>query len=262
MNDQNEFETGNPPEAPREWDQGLQPPAPPIGPSISTADSLTGIFFEPSRVFEGLRSRPRFLVAGLILILTTVLVTGVLFMRVDVGQFIRDKMDQSSSSAQQTEEQKEMGVKIGKIAVALSGPVFVPISIAVGAALYLLAAMAFGGALGYKRALTVWVYSSLPPTVLGALVGVVVLFLKSPENVDPESLLITNPGAFMGQDASPVLTALLTNFDLLRFYGMFLAAVGLQKLGKLSSGGAWGIVILFWVIGLVFRVVYAAITGT
>ncbi|MDX6612530.1 MAG: hypothetical protein QOD75_1716 [Blastocatellia bacterium] len=246
---------------------GFQPPPPPmqtaaaVEPTISTAESLTGIFFEPSHVFEGLRSRPRFLVAGLILILATVLVTAVLFMRVDIGQFIRDKMDQSPNAAQQTEEQKEMGARIGKLAIGLAGPVFVPISIAAGAGLYLLAVMAFGGSLSYKRSLSVWVYSSLPPSVLGALVAVVVLFLKAPDTVDPEKLLITNPGAFLGQGSSPVLTALLSHFDLLRFYGMFLAAVGLRKLGKLSSGAAWGVVILFWLIGLVLSVASKAAFG-
>jgi hypothetical protein len=140
-------------------------------------------------------------------------------------------------------------------------PVAVPIMIAAGAAIYLLGVMAFGGSMSYKQALSVWTYSSLPPTLLGIIVGVLVLFLKSAETLDPEHLLVTNPGAFMNAQASPVLTAFLSQFDLLRFYGMFLAAIGLRKMGKLSSGSAWGIVIALWLIGLVLSVAWKAIVG-
>lgn len=249
--------------------QEFQPPPPPplaptpavTGETMSTAATLTGIFFEPGRTFEALRARPRFLIAGVILMILTAGMVGALYARVDMGEYIRQKMEQSSRNQQQSEEQKEMGVKIGKIAGAIIPPVAVPIVIAAGAALYLLGVMAFGGSIGYKKSVSVWTYSSLPPAVLGTIVGVLVLFLKSPETIDPEHLLVTNPGAFMNAQESPVLTAFLSQFDLLRFYGMFLAAVGLRKLAKLSSGSAWAIVIGLWVIGLVLGVSWKAIFG-
>jgi hypothetical protein len=133
--------------------------------------------------------------------------------------------------------------------------------IAAGAALYLLGVMAFGGSLSYKGALAVWIYSSLPPAVLSTVVAVCVLLLKAPDTVDPEHLLITNPGAFMGEGTSTILTALLSQVDLLRFYGLFLAAVGLRKMARLSSGSAWGVVISLWLIGAVLKIVSAALFG-
>lgn len=249
--------------------QQWQPPPPPplaetpvpAGETMSTPATLTGIFFEPSRTFDALRARPRFLVAGLILMLLTAIMVAALYSRVDMGEFIRQKMEQSSRGQQQSEEQKEMGVRIGKIMGFVIPPVAVPIMIAAGAAIYLLGVMAFGGSMSYKQALSVWTYSSLPPTLLGIIVGVLVLFLKSAETLDPEHLLVTNPGAFMNAQESPVLTTLLSQFDLLRFYGMFLAAIGLRKMGKLSSGSAWGIVIGLWLIGLVLSVAWKAIAG-
>jgi hypothetical protein len=91
---------------------------------------------------------------------------------------------------------------------------------------------------------------------------VCVLLLKDPDRVDPEHLLFTNPGAFMGEGTSPILTTLLSQFDLLKFYGLFLAALGLRKVARLSSGSAWGIVISFWVIGVVLRIVRAGLFGS
>lgn len=244
------------------------PPPPPFNPQpdppkeMSAVETLTAIFFEPSRVFESLRERPRFLVAGLVLILLTAVVTSVLYLRVDMGQFIRDKMERSPGSAQQTEAQKEMRAKIGKTLGMVAVPLSVPIVVAAGAGLYLLGVMAFAGSLSYRRSVSLWVYSSLPPAVLGSLIAVIVLLLKSPDTIDPEHMLITNPGAFMGEGSSPALVALLTQFDLLKFYGLFLAALGLRKMAKLSSGSAWGIVIGFWLIALVLRVVWAMAFGS
>jgi len=248
--------------------QQWQPPPPPplasteeTGPDMSTGATLTGIFFEPGRTFEALRKRPRFLIAGLVLLVLTIGVTALVYQRVDMGQYIRDKMERNPRNANQTEEQKEMGVKIGKIVGAVGFPVAVPISIAAGAALYLLGVMAFGGSIGYKKSLAVWVYSSFPPAILGTIIAVLVLFLKSADTLDPEHLLVTNPGAFMSSDSSPVLVALLSQFDLLKFYGLFLAAIGLRKVAKISSGSAWGIVIGFYLIRAIMGVSAAAIFG-
>jgi Yip1 domain len=249
--------------------QQWQPPPPPEladtldagGPVMSTPETLSGIFFEPARVFESFRSRPKFLVAGLILLVLTIAITGLLYTRMDMGQYIRDKMEKNPRNASQTEAQKEMGVKIGKIAGAVIIPVSVPVTIAAGAALYLLGVMAFGGSLGYKKSLAVWTYSSFPPAILGTLVAVLVLFLKSPDDLDPERILVTNPGAFMSSESSPVLVALLSQFDLLRFYGLFLAAIGLKKVAKISSGSAWAIVLGFFLIRAILGVASAAIFG-
>jgi hypothetical protein len=244
------------------------PPPPPFAPTpppaaveMSTVETLTGVFFEPGRVFESLRTRPRFLAAGIILLVLTIVVTVVLFTRVDMGAFIRQQMDRSSNSAAQTEQQKETMVKILKALFAVGIPASVPFLVAGGAALYLLGVMAFGGTISYSRALAVWVYSSLPPAALGTFVAVLVLFLKAADTVDPKHIMITNPGAFMGPDTSKVFTAFLGQFDVLKFYGLFLAAIGLRKIAKLSSGSAWAIVIGFWLIGAIFEIAGAAIFG-
>jgi len=228
---------------------------------MSTAETLTGIFFEPSRTFEALRSRPRFLVAGLILLAVACIVAAVLFTRVDMGQFIRDQMERSPRAAQLTEQQKEMQVRIGKTLAMVVIPVWVPIMIAGGSALYLLLTMAFGGSITYKKSLAVWTYSSLPPSLLGALIAILVLFLKSPESIDPERMVATNPAALLGEDASRVLVAILSQFDLLRFFGLFLAALGLRKVAKISSGQAWGVVLTLWLIGALLRIGQAALFG-
>lgn len=231
-------------------------------PEMSTAETLTNIFFEPSRTFEALRARPRFLVAGLILLILATVVTLVLYTRVDMGQFIRDRIERSPNAAQASEQQKEMQVRIGKIMGAVIIPASVPIAIAAGAALYLLGVMLFGKSISYRQALAVWSYSWLPPSVLGALIALLVLFLKAPDTIVPERLVATNPGALLGEESSRVLVAFLSQFDLLRFYGLFLAALGLRKVAKLSSGQSWGVVLGLWLLGLLLAVGSAVAFGS
>lgn len=233
----------------------------PTGPEMSTAETLSGIFFEPSRTFEALRARPRFLVASLIVLVLTCLVTAVLYARVDMGQYMRDRIEKSPNAAQATEQQKETQVRVGKMIGMVAIPVSVPIILAVGSALYMLLVMAFGGTISYKKSLSVWAYSWLPPSLLTTVIALLVLFLKSPDTIVPENLVVTNPGALLGEDASRVLVAILRQFDLLRFYGFFLAALGLRKVAKISSGQAWGVVLTLWILGLLFAVGSAALFG-
>jgi hypothetical protein len=230
-------------------------------PEMSTGETMTGIFFEPSRTFDALRTRPRFLVAGIILLVAVIIVTALLYMRVDMGQFIRDRIEQSPNAAQISEQQKETQVKFGKILGMVLIPVSVPVTIAGGSALYLLLVLAFGGSINYKKALSVWTYSSLPQHLLGALIAILVLFLKSPDSIQPERLVATNPGALMGEGTSKVLVAVLSQIDLLKFYGLFLAAIGLRRIAKLSSGQAWGVVLTLWILGLLLAVASAALFG-
>jgi len=56
-----------------------------------------------------------------------------------MGQYIREKMEKSPRNANSTPEQKEMGVKIGKIVGAVGIPLSVPFTIAAGAAFIFLA---------------------------------------------------------------------------------------------------------------------------
>src|SRR5215813_6702725 len=187
----------------------MSAPTAPTGPEMSTAETLTGVFFEPSRTFEALRARPRFLVVSIILLVLAIVVTGALYARVDMGAFIRERIERSPNAAQISEAQKDTQVKVGKTIGMILIPLSVPIAIAIGAALYLLLVMAFGGAISYKQSLSVWAYSWLPPSLLGAVIGLLVLFLKAPETIVPERLVATNPGALFGEDASRVLVALL-----------------------------------------------------
>jgi hypothetical protein len=245
-------------------------PEPPGAPVMSTPETLTNIFFEPGRVFEALRARPRFLVAGLIVLLSITAYTIALYQRVGYENFIRSAIESSPQSANMPPDQKERVIEMQ------SGPVFkavnyvspligVALFIAAGGALYLLGTMVMARSVSYKQALSVWTYSSFPPTVISMLLNIVLVFIKSPDDIDPiqarRGLVRANLGLLVDASAHPVLATALGSFDLLSFYGLFLAALGLRKIARLSSGSAWTIVLIIWLIGIIVRLAFAAITG-
>ena len=54
------------------------------------------------------------------------------------------------------------------------------------------------------------------------------------------------------------MKTLLGSFDLFTFYGLFLAATGLRKVGRLSSGAAWGVALGLWLVWLLVKIGWAA----
>jgi hypothetical protein len=255
------------------------PPPPPSQPvsettdaaTMSTGQTLTGIFFEPGRVFEALRERPRFLAAAIISTIALLAFTTVFYQRVGYERVINEEIESSPRAEQMTPEQKEQAIRIQTSpvvkAIRYCAPILiVALIIAAGAGLYLLGSMLMGRQLRYKQALAVWTYSSMPPLVVSMILNIVLLFLKSPDDYDivrasRRGLVQANLGILADLKASPVLGTFLSSLDVFAFFGLFLAALGLKKVGKMSSGTAWGIVLTIWIIGVIVRSALAGITG-
>jgi hypothetical protein len=242
-------------------------------PVMSTPETLSGIFFEPGRTFEALRARPRFLVAALIVVVAFMAFYLTYTQRVGYDQIVDSELAVArKSNPNMTDEQAAAGARIQKgpivKAIRLGSP-FIGFAVvfAAGAGLYLLGAMLMGGALSYKQALAVWTYSTMPPLLLLTLLNFVLLFASPPEDAAEivqgaqRGLARANIGALVDGSAHPVLATALGSLDILTFYGLFLAALGLRKVGRLKKGSAWTIVLALWGIGVIARIAIALATG-
>lgn len=254
-------------------------PAPPTAtePSMSTGETLMGIFFEPGRTFASLRERPRFLIAALIIVIVFFAYYLLYFQRIGYENVVTAEVEVQSQKSNATPEQKQQGIKVQMNpivkAIRYGAPIInFLIFFAAGAGLYLLGAMMMARSITFKQALTVWTYSSLPPTVLTMLVNIALLFVRPPDPTDPSQyaeivrgqggLAHANLGMLISDpNAHPVLATTLGAFDIFAFYGLFLAALGLRKVGKMPSGTAWGIVITIWLLFVVLRIAFAGLLG-
>lgn len=256
-------------------DPEIQPPSrlnpqpePPGSPEMSTAQTLTSIFFEPGDTFKALHVRPRFLIAGLITVVIFMAYYTTFVWRVGSETIARAQIQSRTPDASPEQIDQALRVQNSPIVKAITYAVFplmFAIIFAAGAGLYLLGTTLMGKSMTFKQALSVWVYSSYPPTVVYAVVNILVLFLKSADDIDPTALnsgvARANLSILLDPKTQPVLATILGSFDLIAFYGLFLAALGLKTMAKLSSGSAWAIVLTIWFVGIILRVVMSLAFG-
>ncbi len=241
-------------------------------PTMSEPATLVNIFFEPGRTFESLRIKPKFLMA---LLLTLVFSLGFMVMvsqRIGIGDYFVDQMKKSPQYEQMTIEQREPAIKFYK-SPAFLGVFFGGITVGIvgltffGGLIYWLAVNAMGGTTTYLRGVAVWTYATFAPALVSSVANLAVLLLKSTDDIDPSAIfqkggvIQANPTMFLDTSKMPVLNTLLASVDLFQIWGIVLAAIGLKVVGKLSTGSAWGIVLIFKLIVVAGSVAMVAIFG-
>lgn len=245
------------------------PEAPPAPETMSTGQTLGSIFFDPGRVFESFRAKPRFLAAGLIIIVAVVAVQVLVVQRLGYENIVRAQIEASPFTANMTAEQKDQAVErsnspVSKAIRYVIPAVFWVIIFAVGGLLYLLGGMAMAKSVSYKQALSVWIYSILPPVLLLMLLNIVMLFVKKPEEIDltqiNRGLVHANLSLLVDATSAPVVATALGAIDVFAIYGLILAALGMRKVGRMSTGASWTIVIAVWAIGMVLKLAFSAIS--
>jgi len=185
-----------------------------------------------------------------------------------IRSFVSDQFDKNPRTQGMTPEQKsnaiDLQLKIGAI-VRYALPVIVLIFLVIGGLFYWLGSKAFGGAGGFLHSLSVWIYSGLPPSVVGMIANFIVLALKSADDIDvaasQRTVLHANLGFLVDGKAMPVVATLLSTFDVFIIWGWILAAIGLRVTNRLSSSSAWAVTIIIALIGVTFRVVGAVFSG-
>lgn len=265
LTEQNQGEWQAPP--PPQDTKTLEEPA-----QMSEAATLGSIFFEPGKTFEDLRRKPRFILAAVIMIVLGTAFTFLFANKIgDEGfkRFAAEQLEKSAQTQSLSTEQKQQSIEITITAIKWTRnfiPLFFIIALALGGLFYWLGMKAMGGNATFWHGLSAWVYSSFPPTVVASIANFVILFLKPVDEIDvatgQRGLVNANPSFFIDGAQSPVLATLLGTFDFFMIWGWILAAIGLQKLGKISAGSAWAIVLIFALLNLTYRVITALLTST
>jgi hypothetical protein len=256
-----------------EW-QAPPPPekiAPTEQPEMSELATIGNMFFEPGRVFEDLRRKPRFIIATVIIsLLATAYAFGLYYKVGDAGmrQFAMEQLDKNASTSGMDSAAKantvDLQLKLGKVFRYLM-PIFFAIVMVIGGLMYWAAAKAFGGTGGFLHAWSVFVYSAIPPTIVGQIANFIVLGFKSVDEIDiaasQQKIIHASPAVLLDGKTMPVLATVVGTLDLFMIWGWVLAAIGLRITNRLSSSSAWAVVIIFALLSTLSRVVIALISG-
>jgi hypothetical protein len=241
------------------------------GEPLPSVKTISGIFFQPGVVFESLRKRPVFLLAALIILAFITLFNVTYISKIGYEELMRAQIEITPQMAKATAEQKEQFVEIisstsQKVIRYISPAITATLMFVLGAGLYWVCSIFLLNQMSYKQSLSVWIYSSLPPTVLLVIGNIIMLFISPPEGSDvvmslKKGLLKTNPGFLIDGETYPVLVTALGAFDIFVLYGLFLAILGLRKVGNLSTTAATGIAGSIWFIGVLGRTVISYFVG-
>jgi hypothetical protein len=244
-------------------------------PAMSGIQKVTGIFYEPSRVFRNLRTHPHWLAAFLVIAILNAIYAAAFVQRLTpqrIVDYTMDKMEQSpiKPPPERMAETKENMLQaatqpIQRVQTVAKSFVGVFVFVSFVAALCLLGVLAFGGRINFWQAFAAVFYSYLPVAVIGKLASTGILFLKNPDDIHPildqETLLhADNLGILFSPAEHPVLYVLGSAIGLLSFYGLWLRAKGLANAGqKVSSSAAWGVAITLWVLALGLGMILATL---
>lgn len=251
------------------------PVIPDSEPPLSWFEKVTGIFYEPSRVFRNLRIHPYWIGALLTIWVLTMIYSTAFVQRITPERIVEhtvEKVSQLGSFApppealekMRTEQLDSLKNPVQRAGGALKTLVGIFVFGAIGAALALLGILAFGGRINFWQALAVTFYSALPIAVIHKVLGLVILYLKGPEDLHPilnqETTLQDNLGILFSPADHPVFFVIASFIGLTSFYGLWLRAKGLH-LGstRVSKGAAWGVAIMLWLLFLIGVVIITAL---
>lgn len=243
-------------------------------PPMSGVQKLIGIFFEPTRVFRNLRAHPRWLAAFVVIVLVNIAYTNAFVYRLTPERIVNytfEKMEQSpiKPPPDQMEQAKDdaMGQAkqpVQRIQGAAKSFVGLFAFTSFIAALCFLGVLAFGGRINFWQAFAAVLYAYVPIAVITKLVSLVILFVKSPDDIHPilgqETLVQDNLGILFSPGEHPALFSLGAAIGVLSFYGLWLRAKGLANAGqKVGSSAAWGVSITLWVLALILGMIFATL---
>jgi hypothetical protein len=245
---------------------------------LSPADRVTRVFYEPEPVFKNLRFYPRWLAAFLVIAVFVIVYQVAYTQRLGVAKITSDNLDRAIAGGFIPQENADQ-IKAAVIAQAehqgIVAKVIGPLQSVNGffiitlllAAVYLLCVMAFGGKINFFQSLAIATYSALPPFVISMILSLVLLYVKSPDDLEAlrvqRGLARADLGLLISAASHPYIYTIASFIGIFNLYGWWLSATGLRQTGeKISSGSAWTIVFLVWMLGVLLLLVGAMLAPT
>ena len=252
------------------------PVIPDAEPPLSFFDRVTGIFYEPSRVFRNLRAHPHWVGAFVVVVVLNAIYTFAFVQRITperIVEHLTQKVAEMPApftpppqaiERMRTERLAEYKNPVQRVGGVIKQAIGLFCVGSLVAAFCLLGVLVFGGRINFWQALSVAFYVWVPVMTIQKLLGLVILYLKAPEDLHPilnqETTLQDNLGILLTPADHPVLFVLLSFIGLTWFYLLWLRAKGLRFGGtKVSSSAGWGVSIMIYILLMLFVVASTAL---
>lgn len=243
---------------------------------LSWFEKVTGIFYEPARVFRNLRVHPYWLGALLAIWVLTTIYSTAFIQRITPERIVDHTVEKLSQMGPpfapppealervRNDQMDALKNPVQRVGGALKSLVALFVFGAIGAGLSLLLILVFGGRANFWEVLAVTFYATLPVVAIQKILGLVILYLKAPEDLHPilnqETTLQDNLGLLLSPANHPVLFVMASFIGITSFYGLWLRAKGLHYGStRVSKGAGWTVSITLWVLLLLFATIITAL---
>ena len=236
---------------------------------LSFFDKVTGIFYEPARVFRNLRSHPHWFGAFAIVVVLSLVYSFAFVQRITPERIVEHTVEKVAQMGppftpppeaierMRTDQLSALKNPVERVGGMVKAVVGIFVLGALAAGLSLLGVLVFGGRINFWQALAAIFYAWLPVVIIQKVLGLVILYLKAPEDLHPirnqDTTLQDNLSLLVSGADHPVLFVLLSFIGLTWFYYLWLRAKGLHYAGtKVSSGAGWGVSIILYILVVLF----------
>jgi Yip1 domain len=238
---------------------------------------LTGTLLSPGETFEDANRKPTWIAPMIIAVLTVLAATLFFQWRVHpdwdsiMRTQIKKRLEKSNQSL--TEEQMQQQLAIGKTIAKFTpiiAAVVTPIVYVILAGIFALGLMFIQAKTTFKKILSVVAWSSAAVSIVSTVVLMASLMIRDEESlrsIDPtqaSGIVPTNVAAFLPSVTSPVIKAVAGSLDIFTIWTLILFTIGFAAIAgsrKITSRKTATVVFGFWVIYVVLKVVWAAVTG-
>jgi hypothetical protein len=240
---------------------------------LSWFDRVTAIFYEPSRVFRNLRSNPNWLAPFLVIWVLSAIYSTAFIQRITPQRIVEHTVEKVTESfspppeaieKMRTDQTEAFTNPVARVGSLLQSAVIIFIVTAFIAALCFVGILVFGGRINFWQALAVILHAALPIVVINKLLGLLILYLKSPDDLHPilnqDTTLQDNLSILLSPADNPVLFVIASYIGLTSFYGLWLRAKGLH-LGstRASSGAGWGVALMIFFMSMLLWTIITAL---
>jgi Yip1 domain len=229
-------------------------------PSISPVGRIFGVLFSPKPTFEDIVRKPSWLLPMILMLIFGIAAAVGINQRMNWRNYVAQQIEKSPRASQLSAEQKEQQIEIGAKFAPISTYFFgslAPVVIMLIVALIQLGAynVLAGAGTNFKTSLAI-VSHAFVPSFISTLLFLVIIFLKDPGTIDLNNPIATNIAAFLPGGTPKWLDALCKNIDIFVLWVLTLIAIGFAATNprKLKGGKSFAIAFGVFAAYVVLRV--------
>ncbi|MDE3137153.1 MAG: YIP1 family protein [Acidobacteriota bacterium] len=218
---------------------------------------VVGALVSPRPTFESIARKPTWLLPLLLLLAINLVLIFSFSHRIGWRGIIEKQLANNSQFQQLSPAEQQQRIaralKIAPMLGYLGGTVGNVIVVLIIAGIFLAAFnVVFGGGIGFRQSLGITTHSFMPG-ILKGLIGLVVVWVRPPEGVNLQNLVMSNVGAFLLAGEPLWLQTLSSSLDLFVFWIIALLAIGYTAASssrKVKFGSALAVVVVIWLVFL------------